>query len=375
MMSRASRFRLSVIAGSICLFPLLSALGCGGTPPARKTYTYILTSQQVDQSWTSSVAQFQVADDGVLKPLSPPIVPLGNGAISIAASPDGRYLYALEGTLSQGAYILTFLRFSINNDGTLAPNPVTSPGPSWGYPFTLSPDGRFAFVPWGDMVTSYSISTSGQFTFASTVPAGSNACTVAIDPTGQFAFVGNHLDQTISEYRIGADGTLTPIGTISSAPTWVYLLRFSPDGYLYSAGSGGVALTQYSVDASTGALTELNQFAAGPNDEPWSFVFDPAGSYAYAANAGPEGYTVSSFIANTVTGSLSQNGPDIPSALAELHTDEIAVDPSGNFVFWLQDDRISQFRIGGSGTLVPNGETSMVVGNGETSGAIAFVQR
>ena len=374
MMRRAARFRLSV-ASCICLLALLSFFGCGDNPTARKTYTYILTSQQVDQPWISSVAQFQVADDGVLKPLSPPIVPLGNGAISITASPDGRYFYALEDTLSQGAYILTFLRFSINNDGTLAPNPVTSPGPSGGYPFTLSPDGKFAFVPWGNTITSYSISTSGHFTLASTVPAGNNACTVAIDPTGQFAFVGNFLDQTISEYRIGADGTLTPISTISSAPTWVYLLRFSPDGYLYSAGSGGVALTQYSVDASTGALTELNHFAAGPNDEPFSFVFDPAGSYAYAANAGPGGYTVSSFIANSVTGSLRQNGPDVPSALAGLHTDEIAIDPAGHFVFWLQDSRVSQFRISGSGTLVQNGETSMVVGNGETSGAIAFVQR
>ena len=370
-MKSAARFRLSVIpAGSICLFLLFCALGCGGNPTERKTYAYILSSQQVGGSSTGALAQFQVNSDGVLTPLNPSTVPIGPDPFSVAASPDGKYVYALEDTLSQGAYVLTFLRFSINNDGTLAPNPVASQGPSGGYPFTLSPDGRFAFVPWGNTVTSFRISTSGQFTLASTVPAGSNACTVAIDPTGQFAFVGNYLDYSISEYKIGADGTLTATGTVSTSPTAVYFLGFSPEGFLYSIGDPYTkTLAEYSVDSTTGTLTELNDLANG--QLPFSFAFDRTGAYAYMANTNEGGDSISMFKVDKTTGTLVSSGADIPTPGAY----QIAVDPTGQFVFALAGGTVWQFKVSSTGTLVSNGEFPMIVGNGETSGAIAFAQR
>ncbi len=371
MMKSAAKFRLPVIAaGSICFFLMIFAFGCGSNPADRKTYAYVLTSQQVGGSSTGALAQFQVTTDGELTPLDPPTVSIGTEPVSLAASPDGKYVYALENALSQGAYTFTFLRFSINNDGTLAPNPVTSTVPSGDYPFTLSPDGRFAFVPWGNTVTSYRISTSGQFTLASTVSAGSNACTVAIDPTGQFAFVGNYLVYSISEYKIGADGTLTPTGSISSNPTAVYFLGFSPEGFLYSIGDPYTeTLAEYSVDTTTGTLTELNDLANG--QLPFSFAFDRTGAYAYMANTNEGGDSISMFTVDKTTGTLASSGADIPTPGAY----QIAIDPTGQFVFALAGGTVWQFKIGSTGTLVSNGEFPMIAGNGETSGAIAFARR
>jgi 6-phosphogluconolactonase (cycloisomerase 2 family) len=316
------------------------------------------------------LAQFQVTSDGELKPLDPPAVSIGTEPISLAASPDGKYVYALEDALSQGAYTITFLRFSINNDGTLAPNPVTSPVPSGDYPFTLSPDGRLALVPWGNTVASYSISPSGQFTLASTVPAGSNACTVAIDPTGQFAFVGNFLDDSISEYKIGADGALTPTGTISTSPTAVYFLGFSPEGFLYSIGEPyTTTLGEYSINSSIGTLTEVNDLANGQFT--FSFAFDPTGTYAYTANADGGPYSISAFSVDKTNGTLVSNAAAIPTTGAY----QIAVDPTGQFVFALGGGTVWQFKIDSTGALVSNGEFPMIGGTGLTSGSITFAQQ
>ena len=315
-----------------------------------------------------SIGQFKVTSGGTLTPLSTPTVAVSNTIVSIAASPDGNYLYMLE----EGSTVGTFLRFSINNDGTLAANPVTSTGPSVAYPFTLSFDGRFAFVPFGNSVATYSINSSGQFNATSSVLAGNDACTAAIDPTGQFAYVGNFSDHTISAYRVAADGTLTPNGSISTAPNEAYLLRFSPDGFLYSAGCCQLdGLTQYSIDSSSGTLTGVNYFQGTAFNLPWGFAFNPTGTYTYTANANGGTYSISALSTNKTTGALTANGTDIPTTGAY----QIAVDPTGQFVFAFGGGTLWQFKISGSGTLVPNGQISLAAGNNQTSGAIAFLQR
>jgi 6-phosphogluconolactonase (cycloisomerase 2 family) len=134
----------------------------------RNTYAYFVVE---GPHVSPSIAQFRVTTGGTLTPLSPPTIAVSNTIVSFTASPDGNYLYMLE----EGSTVGTFLRFSINNDGTLAANPVTSAGPSVAYPFTLSSDGRFAFVPFGNSVATYSINSSGQFNSTSTVLAGSDA--------------------------------------------------------------------------------------------------------------------------------------------------------------------------------------------------------
>ena len=360
-------FSLSVISAGVIYLFLLLCVGCGGNPTVRNTYAYIAVAPYT----SSSVAQFRVTSDGTLAPLNPPTVAVGSGIVNLVAAPDGNHVFAVQESLNAGVSD-TFLRFSIHNDGTLAPDPVTSPASSGAYPFTLSPDGRFALVPWGNTVTTYSVSSSGQFTAASSVPAGNDACTVAIDPAGQFAYVGNFNDDTISAYRIAPDGTLTPNGTISTAPNEVYLLAFSPDGFLYSAGCCQLeGLTEYSIDSSSGALTGANYFHGNPFNLPWGFAFNPTGTYAYTANANAGTFSISALAVDKATGTLTANGTDIPTTGAY----QIAVDPTGQFAFAFGGGTVLQFKISSTGTLVPNGEFPLDAGNGETSGAIAFLQR
>lgn len=348
---------------------LFSTISWGATTktPARNTFVYVLTG-----STEEYIAQFQVTNNGTLRPLNPAEVPVNN-TVSITVSPDGNYLFVLEnpGELIAG----TFLRFSINSDGTLASNPVVSTGPAGNvYPFSLTPDGKFALVPVGNTVMSYSID-SGEFTLVSTVAAGNNACIATTDPTGKFAYVGNCGDHTISEYTIASDGEVASNGLISIAPIEAYFLAFSPEGLLYSAGCCQLSgLVRYSISPTLGTITQAKPFSIG--HLPWSFAFNPSGTYAYTLNADSGVISISSLRVNTATGALAKNGAAIQ--LSGRGAGQITVDPSGRFVFLTQPamqvgakGAVRMFRINPLGRLSLNGTIPLDIWDEETSGSIA----
>src|SRR5206468_1456463 len=83
----------------------------------------------------------------------------------------------------------------------------------------VDPTGKFAYVTnsgtHGDnTVSGYTINaTTGALTPIPGSPfaAGLNPLFVVVDPTGKFAYVTNFSDNTVSGYTIDATGALTPI--------------------------------------------------------------------------------------------------------------------------------------------------------------------
>jgi 6-phosphogluconolactonase (cycloisomerase 2 family) len=58
---------------------------------------------------------------------------------------------------------------------------------------------------------------SGALTSKGTIPAGLSPISIAIDPSGKFAYVANFDSHNVSMYRIdAATGALTLIGTIGT---------------------------------------------------------------------------------------------------------------------------------------------------------------
>jgi 6-phosphogluconolactonase len=130
-------------------------------------------------------------------------------------------------------------------------------------------------------------------------------------------------------------------------------------------------VTEYSMDAATGALTKLRSFPTGTgtlNTIPGWIAFDLSGAHAYVSNMGD--HTISQFTVDANTGALSRNGADVDSA---QNLTQIAVDPSGKYVYALNWKSISQYSVSKTGTLTPNG--SIQLGPGLLTGAIAFAQR
>src|SRR6266852_999651 len=204
------------------------------------------------------------------------------------------------------------------------------------------PSGRFAYVATLDFdaVSMYTINaTTGALTsIGTTVTGGGSANSVAVDPSGRFAYVASNafsVGETgnVFMYTInGTTGALTSIGTIAAGidPASVAVDPSGRFAYVANAelfgGIGGTGnVSMYTIDVTTGALTSIGTIAAGSN--PVSVAVDPSGKFAYVANFNSN--DVSMYTIDVTTGTLTSIAP---WALATgSNPMSVAVDPSGRF--------------------------------------------
>jgi 6-phosphogluconolactonase len=65
-------------------------------------------------------------------------------------------------------------------------------------------------------MSMYSISANGMLTPIRVVGTGNSAVSLAVDPTGRFAYMANSGDDTLSAYKLAADGKLIPLGNTAT---------------------------------------------------------------------------------------------------------------------------------------------------------------
>lgn len=154
---------------------------------------------------------------------------------------------------------------------------------------------------------------------------GANPFGLAIDPTGSYLYTGNKLDNSISEFSINSDGSLSqlagsPIGqTINTAP--VALLVVPSGKFLYAANQGAKTLAGFSVGASTGGLTLLTASPFATGSQPGFIASDPSGNALFVANQSGSG-TIQSFTvdqAGTLTSVSTTAAGGIPTSIAVTH--------------------------------------------------------
>jgi 6-phosphogluconolactonase len=185
--------------------------------------------------------------------------------VSIAVAPNGQLLYVGTqggGPSNSGA----ICAYSINST-TGALTPITgSPFPAGGgvvRELTVDPTVKFVYAALGGVgLGAYSIGAAGGLTPMAGSPfaSGANADTVAVDPAGKFAYVGNDslgASSQIFVFSIDATtGTPTQVGTpIPSGDTPAFI-TIDPSGDLaYVANLNASTITVYAVNKTTGALT------------------------------------------------------------------------------------------------------------------------
>ncbi|MFI5385411.1 MAG: lactonase family protein [Fimbriimonadales bacterium] len=131
----------------------------------------------------AGVAQFSIAVDGSLTPLTPPTVPTpGAGNDTAAVTPDGNSVYI--GVFNGGNPGSPVAQFSVNVDGTLT-----------------------ALVP-------------------ASVAAGNAPQFVDVEPDGKFAYVANGNDGTVSQFSIGGNGTLSALSPATVNPAGALQIAF-----------------------------------------------------------------------------------------------------------------------------------------------------
>jgi 6-phosphogluconolactonase len=205
--------------------------------------------------------------------------------------------------------------------------------------------GKFAYVAnsRSNSVTMYTIDpATGALTSIGTIGAGKNPISVAVDPSGKFVYVVNNHGfisdelSDVSMYTIDAStGALTFIGSVATGGVNSLSVAVDPTGkFAYVANQGGDfngGVTMYTIDAVTGALTSTGVILAPcvespPSCTPYSVAVHPSGRFAYVANEA----SVSVYLINATTGTLAMTQLIASGGIGGL---SVAVDPTGKFAY------------------------------------------
>jgi 6-phosphogluconolactonase (cycloisomerase 2 family) len=196
----------------------------------------------------------------------------------------------------------------------------------------MDPLGRFAFVANGGGVSPYKLSatTPGALDPVGLVAAGGIPNSIAVDPTGRFVYVASQVSNGVSQYSINATtGALTALAPSFVATAVAPLgIGIDPSGRnLYVVGAGA---TSNVLGFTIGANGTLSAFASGPvpaGTDPRAITFDAAGRFAYVTNQTSNDVTVFQVAANGVL-SLP-----VAAATQGSQTWTAAVEPSGKFAY------------------------------------------
>ncbi len=219
---------------------------------------------------TPGIGEFRVdRSTGAISPLAgSPILTSQRG--DLVLHPDGRFAY--DSHFNDGSDV-----FSIDaNTGTLAMMSTAQGSNPGGERAAISPSGNLLFRPLNNQMAVDSVdATSGGLTAVAGSPftytsEAASPNDVLIDPTGTLVYVSGSVGGPgitpagrIWTLRAAANGSVTLASTTNlAADINDFRLAVTPDSrFLYVAGllssGAGMVVHEFSVNASTGALTEL----------------------------------------------------------------------------------------------------------------------
>jgi 6-phosphogluconolactonase len=198
-------------------------------------------------------------------------------------------------------------------------DPVRQAGPH-AHAVTLDGDGRFLFVPdlGLDKLVVYQYDTAHGKLEARPdlwvdVAPGAGPRQVAVHPHGNFAYMINELNSTMSAFRYdGATGALHELQTLPTLPedftgtSTCAEVQVSPSGkFLYGSNRGHDSIVVYAIDGQDGTLTYL-QHMHTQGKTPRNFTISPDGGFLIAANQDTN--TLVTFAIDPASGQLTATG-------------------------------------------------------------------
>jgi 6-phosphogluconolactonase len=165
---------------------------------------------------------------------------------------------------------------------------------------------------------------------------GKDPQSLAIDPAGRFIYAANISSNDISAFSIdAATGALTEIpGSPFATGEWPYSVVIDPAGtHLYAAIYNANCVASYAIDQATGALSELAGSPAPGGNQPCATAIDPRGKFVYVTNTHNDGSnrTVSGYTVDAGTGALTEM--DGSPFTVGWGPDGISVERTGKFVY------------------------------------------
>jgi 6-phosphogluconolactonase len=217
------------------------------------------------------IAGFTV-DGGDLEPLAGSARPLSGAATApaqVSFTPDGDTLVVTE-RATQRIDLYAVGRDGLATGPTVAPSAGATP---FGFGFdnrgTLIVSEAFGGAAGASAVSSYRVADGGLTTVSASVPTTETAaCWIAVTNNGKFAYAGNAGTNSVTGYRVGADGTLEVLdadGRTGSSSAGVTDLAVSRNSrFLYARlGNGTVDAWAIAADGSLSSLGAVPGLPAG----------------------------------------------------------------------------------------------------------------
>lgn len=282
VLSDNGRWLLAVNAGSntIAVFRVggdgsltrTSTVPSGGTQPISVTLSGDLV-YALNAGGSENIAGFRLGHGGALQPIAGSARPLsgtGVGPAQIEFDPEGRVLVVTEKNTNQ---ITTYL---VGNDGLASAPLVTPSHGATPFGFALSRTGvlivseAFGGAADASAASSYELSADGglQLISGSVATTETAACWFVVTPNGRLAYTSNTGSGSISGYAVeqgrltllDADGRTGVTGP-GTAPTDLALSNNG--GYLYALNSGNQTISAFAVGAD-GSLTPIGTVSGLP---------------------------------------------------------------------------------------------------------------
>jgi 6-phosphogluconolactonase (cycloisomerase 2 family) len=281
-----------------------------------KQFLYAANSSEGD------ISLFDIESGGALTEVTPRTPSGGITPTLLVMDPAGSFLY-VGNTESENIAV-----FSIDSSsGKLTAVPGSPVGLSISpLNMKLAPNGSVLYITGAGSpgyIEAWSVVSGVPTSLLNpVVQPGSSPYGLAINPSGSYLYTANFGDNSISEFSINSDGSLTelpgsPIGEAYTSP--VSLLIDNSGKYLYVANEGSGNLGAYAI-GSDGGLTLLTNSPFGTNAQPSFIAMDPTENYLFVGNQ--KGGAIESFSLDTSSGSLTEVGSysvgSTPTSIAVL---------------------------------------------------------
>ena len=284
---------------------------------------------------------------GALTPIAGSPFPAGSAPVSVAVDPSGKFAYVANFNSSTVSAYTIDPRTGALTPIAGSPFPVGSESLFAGsepLSVAVDPSGRFTYVTNSTGgVSGFMIdSSTGALTAiaGSPFPSGLFPASVAVDPSGKFAYVADQFSapNNISAYAIDpSTGVLSPVaGSPFPAqpgfPEPVSVAVVPSGRFAYVVNTGSFTVSAFTIEPSTGALTAVAGSPVRTGFVPAAVAVHPSGKFAYVANEG-SGDDVSAYTIDPRTGALTAIAGSPFPAPADSIPISVAVDPSGKFAY------------------------------------------
>lgn len=245
----------------------------------------------VNEGNPGQIAAFELRADAGLALINR-VSSQGAGPAHVSVHPSGRFVMAANYTGGNVAILPV-------RDGGLGAASDTDASGGQAHQIISDATGRFVYVPCkaADHVAQYRFDADAG-TLAALSPAtvstanGAGPRHLALHPGGQWAFLINELDDTMTSMRVAADGRLTPVDTKSTLPAGFSgnntcaEVQVHPNGrFVFGSNRGHNSIVSFSFDETSGALTLVGHTPTG-GATPRHFDLDPSGRLLLVANQG-----------------------------------------------------------------------------------------